>query len=306
MLHPDLRAALAAGDVDTLSWPWCASVVHLPLTKLNKQGGGAGSLVTRSIKKVPHIRVFLDEPELQSTPRIGSFHRRLTGRELLTDPLVLSLVEPGFGLAITDGDRETKLGPGVIAELRQRAQTSLADARARADQSYPSLPVAGTEEVNPLSGHHLGAAVAETLPDLPAGTAVVAVLRCVGDQVQSLWRQTNPDGEVRAGEMPTEMQRVLQEHREANAAPNVGAWLTASMNLRIGKSKPTGGSLVSLNWDHEPAWQPEVPPSAYAQEQARHPRSADWMPDWMLSRLDEAYQNQAHQNQANHSEGERQ
>lgn len=90
--------------------PLFHSVLYVPWRGLNECGAGVREAVTRSVKKVPHQRVFLVEEQLRSTPRIGSWHERMSGREML------ARVPSGHGVELSEGE-ETR--------------TALHDARAR-------------------------------------------------------------------------------------------------------------------------------------------------------------------------------
>lgn len=278
MLHPDLRTALQTPDPDALRIPLLRSTLYLPLKGLNKYGAGTGELATRSVKKVPHVRIFLVEEELRATPRIGGWHRRLTGMEFCAD------LPADHGIEITDGEQQIRLGADAADTLRSWAAEDLASLQADAQTRYPRLPLGPDPES--VDHRTLGRHVAEIFASQQGWDAAQLVIRMAGETHQAELNLTDAD-DTRPAEVSPELLDQIATERQAQSRPGVGAWFSLSAQRQSAPNQRTA-PRVPLNWDHEPAWQPAVDPAVYLREQELFPRSAEWMPVWLKIRLQEA------------------
>jgi hypothetical protein len=80
---------------------------------------------------------------------------------------------------------------------------------------------------------------------------------------------------------PAEAARALVELRELTATPELGAWFSARFVV-----DPPGEFRVHYNHDHDPLWDPPIPPDAFGRDLAAHPRPAARIPGWLRRRLD--------------------
>lgn len=284
MLHPELVGLLeTSAPQSSLRVPLFGSVLYVPLGGLSKHGAGAGELVVRSVRKVPHVRVFLDEGELRAAGRVGQWFERTTGRELL------AMTPAGVGIEFVWRENLFRIDTDAVAELHEAATAELDDARARARQQFG-------DAVEPLdcdpavSSDQLRSEIAHAVNAAGDWSAMRVVLRMAASHVQAEMMATDAAGGQSVTAVPEAVVGAAREYRKQTARPGIGAWFSVSVVIGYARSGDVAAGQIHLNtnWDHEPAWSPAIPPRAYADDFQQFPRTARWIPDWLRQRLDEA------------------
>lgn len=255
--HPAARDALFS------------AACYQPLQGLNAKGAGNREPQLRAVNTIPHVRVHLDETDLKAR-----WHERLSGREFF------ARIPAGHGVEITAG-RHITLGPETVDDYRVAAQGEMARDRAWAREQFgTAVPASGMPGQQRSGGKSLWAA----LDGYPGWTRLEVVYRRVADHREaSLTLQNEIGGHTRM-EITDQLDRELEQLREVQTGPGVGA--PFSVFLRA-QHTPAKRRWVELNWDHEPAWKTPVGPGDYWAELAKYPRTEPWIPDWLLLRLRE-------------------
>ncbi|WP_199433276.1 hypothetical protein [Qaidamihabitans albus] len=90
------------------------------------------------------------------------------------------------------------------------------------------------------------------------------------------------DGSSPVLELPP-LTGTLAELRARMYRPGRGTWFSARFELRSGEPPE-----ADFDYDGDPQWWPEVPPSLFARDLEIFPRADEHVPAWLRARLDEA------------------
>ncbi|AOS61690.1 hypothetical protein [Actinoalloteichus hymeniacidonis] len=71
--------------------------------------------------------------------------------------------------------------------------------------------------------------------------------------------------------------------RQVTYRPEKGAWFSVRFTM-----DPPAAFRVSYNYTYEPQWVPPVPPEVFATDLLAFPRTAQYVPEWLASRLTQA------------------
>ncbi|WP_336671411.1 hypothetical protein [Tsukamurella sp. USMM236] len=282
MIDPRLRELGPSASADELEAAFFRSVVYVPLRGLNKRGAGPRDFVTRSVAKVPHVRVFLDEAQLRSTPRVGSWFERMTGRELLT------LAPPGQGIELTIGDRVSRAAAGTVDDVRASAAERIRQSRTRFTSPAPrGLSPMEFRDFQDSIFAMLAVFTSTFRAAHPTAEQASIVLRFAGTAAQGRVTFVDQEGVARVEPVADDALASAARLRTGTAADSVGAWFSLYSEF---DPRQSGGTFVypRFNWDHEPHWDPEIPAVHYADELRQHPRDLRFVPDWLLLRSEEA------------------
>jgi nicrotizing toxin Mtb-like protein len=88
------------------------------------------------------------------------------------------------------------------------------------------------------------------------------------------------DGSYAEVDPPPRAAHALVELRRLMAEPRRGAWFSARYLLNAPSE-----FRVFYNYDHDPAWQPPIPPAYFQQDLAAHPRAPENVPPWLRDLL---------------------
>lgn len=149
------------------------------------------------------------------------------------------------------------LSPQEVDELRPQARTQLESARQWAEEKYGVAPAA---PVNYQEGPYDGTIDAD-LPEF--------VLRACGEIYEV------------SGELPAGKRAEFLDARYYKDDPR-GAWLSLH-----GKPGPNG-FVLTPNFAYRPAWSVQPSPQQWAADIETFPRTAEWIPDWLVIQLQEA------------------
>ncbi|HAT1151667.1 TPA: hypothetical protein I8V91_000539 [Corynebacterium striatum] len=144
-----------------------------------------------------------------------------------------------------------------VDELRPQARTQLESARQWAEEKYGVAPAV---PVNYQEGPYYGTIDAD-LPEF--------VLRACGEIYEV------------SGELPAGKRAEFLDARYCKDDPR-GAWLSLH-----GKAGPNG-FVLRPNFAYRPAWSVQPSPQQWAADIETFPRTAEWIPDWLVIQLQEA------------------
>ncbi|MDG4791750.1 glycohydrolase toxin TNT-related protein [Micromonospora sp. WMMD1102] len=82
---------------------------------------------------------------------------------------------------------------------------------------------------------------------------------------------------------PAQAAWALAELRKLMYHPERGAWLSARYLMN-----PPGEFRIFYNYDHDPLWDPPIPPAAFHRDLAAYPRPAERVPGWLLRVIEPA------------------
>ncbi|MDO5032789.1 hypothetical protein [Corynebacterium sp.] len=170
---------------------------------------------------------------------------RMTVRELL----VFAAEEHQAGIVL-DGK---SFSPENVAEAAPAAREAIDRDR---QWCVGRFGLATPEDILPFEGE----AYPQHSYDLPE-----FVIRCCGERVEV------------SGDISAETVTEFLDRRTADGVR--GAWLSLH-----GVNGPNM-FVLTPNFMHRPAWSAQPTPAEWAAELERHPRSAQWIPDWLAAQL---------------------
>ncbi|MGB3441525.1 MAG: hypothetical protein WBA97_22485 [Actinophytocola sp.] len=117
----------------------------------------------------------------------------------------------------------------------------------------------------------------------PQGWRRIDLIAKIADGVQDFGLtvimpdQSTPEVEPpsAAGQALLELRKLMYDQR--------GAWLSARYVIN-----PPGEFRIFYNYDHDPLWEPPIPPSYYERDLATYPRQAEAVPGWLRRTIEQA------------------
>jgi len=82
---------------------------------------------------------------------------------------------------------------------------------------------------------------------------------------------------------PAAAGQALLELRKLMYEPSRGAWLSARYVIN-----PPGEFRIFYNYDHDPLWEPPIPPAYLERDLATYPRPAEAVPGWLRRTIEQA------------------
>lgn len=82
---------------------------------------------------------------------------------------------------------------------------------------------------------------------------------------------------------PGEAGQALVELRKLMYRPELGAWLSARYVIN-----PPGEFRIFYNYEHDPLWDPPVPPAVLRRDLQTYPRPEDKVPGWLRHTIEQA------------------
>ena len=84
-------------------------------------------------------------------------------------------------------------------------------------------------------------------------------------------------------EPPASAGQALLELRKLMYEPQRGAWLSARYVIN-----PPGEFRIFYNYDHDPLWEPPIPPAFFERDLSTYPRPAEAVPGWLRRTIEQA------------------
>lgn len=82
---------------------------------------------------------------------------------------------------------------------------------------------------------------------------------------------------------PAQAAQALVELRELMYRPELGAWLSARYVIN-----PPGEFRIFYNYEHDPLWEPPIPPAVFQRDLEAYPRPAEKVPGWLRRTIEQA------------------
>ncbi|MCP2261551.1 hypothetical protein LX15_005277 [Streptoalloteichus tenebrarius] len=88
------------------------------------------------------------------------------------------------------------------------------------------------------------------------------------------------DGTTPAFAPPPQVVSAATDLRQLMYQPGLGTWFSMRYTM-----DPPSQFHVSFNFEHDPLWDPPVPPAVFAQDLEAFPRDDEHVPGWLRARL---------------------
>lgn len=83
---------------------------------------------------------------------------------------------------------------------------------------------------------------------------------------------------------PAQAGQALMELRKLMYHPTTGAWLSVRYMLNAPSE-----FRVFYNYEHDPLWDPPIPPAVFKRDLETYPRPAEKVPGWLRRTLEQAH-----------------
>ncbi|PPK63266.1 hypothetical protein V5P93_002090 [Actinokineospora auranticolor] len=121
--------------------------------------------------------------------------------------------------------------------------------------------------------------------EAPMGAETV-VVRVMGNALAFNYQLKVVDGwggDGGAMYMPAEAAAAVKELRRVMYQPGRGTWCSIEVVFHRGGKEPE----VSVNYDENPGWKPELHPTSFSRDQELFPRADEHIPAWLRELIDE-------------------